>query len=173
MTWTHTRFIQFLPNSVTPPSAFVPHLPPPALLAQSVSIVLEMKVPLCVWRAKWCMVWPGTDTAQGHKTHRPHTQLTSATQSAHTNHHQWCHRQILITDQKKKKKKQLTVQQAVLSLTGLLWPVLQRDGKHQPMLLWRPHVPTNTQNKITLTYCAKMHLNVSIIYIIVYIGVCV
>lgn len=46
MTWTHTCFIQFLPNSVTPPNAFVPHLPPPAPVSQHCA--LDEKC-LCVY----------------------------------------------------------------------------------------------------------------------------
>lgn len=53
------------------------------------------------------------------------------------------------------QKKNLTVQQAVLSFPGLLWPSLQCDDKHQPVLLWRPHVPTHTD---------KIKLNSHIVY---------
>ncbi len=61
MTWKLTHFFQFFPNSVTTPKRLctpsAPSHPPPPV----VSIVLWMKVPLCVWRAEWCMVWTGTD----------------------------------------------------------------------------------------------------------------
>lgn len=55
---THTHFLQFLLNSVTPPNAFVPRLPPPPV---SQHCALDESASLWLWRAEWCMVWPGTN----------------------------------------------------------------------------------------------------------------
>lgn len=60
--WLEHSFSSFYPHfCYSTQRLCTPWLHPLTLLPHSVGIVLWMKVPLCVWRAEWCMVWLGTN----------------------------------------------------------------------------------------------------------------
>lgn len=60
--WLEHSFSSFYPHCCYSTQCLcTPWLHPLTLLPHSVGIVLWMKVPLCVWRAEWCMVWLGTN----------------------------------------------------------------------------------------------------------------
>lgn len=86
MTWTHTNtFSNFSSTLFLHP---IPLYPICLLLHQSVSIVLWMKVPLYVWRAEWCMAWPGTDWVPRPRDPQAlHTNSSPTVQSRHTPQH--------------------------------------------------------------------------------------
>lgn len=143
--WLEHSFSSFYPHFCYSTQRFcTPWLHPLTLLPHSVGIVLWMKVPLCVWRAEWCMVWLGTNWVP-----RPRdsieTQATTNSKIKYINNNNFLKKYY-------EKEQKLTVQLEVLSFQCLLWPSLQRDDKHPPALLSTPHVPKQQTftNLITL-----------------------
>lgn len=144
--WLEHSFSSFYPHfCYSTQRLCTPWLHPLTLLPHSVGIVLWMKVPLCVWRAEWCMVWLGTNWV-------PRPRDSIETQATTNSKNKYKNNNNLKKKKYYEKEQKLTVQLEVLSFQCLLWPSLQRDDKHPPALLLMPHVPKQQTftNLITL-----------------------